>query len=330
MNCSGKLLVRKQGIGALLGTDPGIERVRKLVEQVAPTAVSVLISGEAGTGKGLVAAAIHAHSPRADRHFVRVHCANHDEASLESELFGHDAGARREGRLEQADGGTLYLGEVSEMPPGTQAKLLRFLEERGFERVGGRETLHADIRVIAATHRDLREEVASGRFREDLYYRLGVVQIELPPLRERRGDILPLAKALLAQLAEEHGRSVEGFAPQALERILAYPWPGNVRELENAIERAVVMTSERWIRPEHLESVLGPRPAGSVAPLIPGSTLAEIERVAILRTLDAVGGSTSRAAAMLGISTRKIQYRMREYREVGLVGGPSTQPRGAQ
>jgi len=329
MSCGGKQGLGEPGVGALLGTDPGIERVRQMIEQVAPTAVPVLLSGETGTGKELAATAIHAHSPRAGRPFVRLHCAALAEPTLESELFGHEPGAfpgavaRREGRLERADGGTLFLDEISEIPLGAQGKLLRFVEEHGFERVGGDETIRSDVRVIAATHRNPREEVAAGRFREDLFYRLGVVHIELPPLRERGSDIRLLAGMLLTQLAEQHGRPVDGFAPKALEMLLAYPWPGNVRELENAIERAVVMARERWIQPEHLEPALGGRPPGAAAPLIPGSTLAEIERVAILRTLEAVGGSTSRAAAMLGISTRKIQYRMREYREVGLLGGAS-------
>jgi DNA-binding NtrC family response regulator len=249
---------------------------------------------------------------------------------LESELFGHEAGAfpgapaRREGRLEKANGGTLFLDEISEIACGTQVKLLRFLQEGGFERVGGSETLRSDVRVIVATRRNLREEVAARRFREDLFYRLGIVHIELPALRGRHSDIRLLAGILLAQLAEQHGRPVDGFTPEALDQLLACPWPGNVRELEDTIERAVLMAKQRWIQPEHLEPALGGKPPGVATPLIPGSTLAEIERVAILRTLEAVGGSTSRAAAMLGISTRKIQYRIREYREVGILGGAAS------
>jgi DNA-binding NtrC family response regulator len=266
---------------------------------------------------------------------LRLHCAALAEPALESELFGHEPGAfpgafaRREGRLEKADGSTLFLDEVSALPCSAQVKLLRFLQECTFERVGGHETLRSNVRVIASTRRNLRAEVAAGRFREDLFYRLGIVHLELPPLRGRRSDIRLLAMKLLAQLAEQHGRPVDGFTPDALEMLLAYPWPGNVRELENAIERAVVLTRERWIGPEHLEPALGGRPPGVSAAQIPGSTLAEIERVAILRTLEAVGGSTSRAAAMLGISTRKIQYRIREYREVGLLGGPSALSRSS-
>jgi DNA-binding NtrC family response regulator len=337
MNCGGKLVIRGSGVGALLGIDPCIERLRRSLEQVAPTDATVLLSGETGTGKELAATAIHAHSPRARRPLVRLHCASLAQPMLESELFGHEPGAfpaavaRRMGRLEKAAGGTLFLDEISEFPCGAQAQLLRFLQDREFERVGGSETLRADVRVIAATRRNLREEVAAGRFREDLFYRLSIVHIELPALRGRRSDIRLLAGLLLAHFAEQHGRPVDGFTPEALDKLLSYPWPGNVRELENAIERAVVMAKERWIQPRHLELALDGRPPGVGTPLIPGSTLAEIERVAILRTLEAVGGSTSRAAAMLGISTRKIQYRIREYREVGLLGrSPSAEQRSSQ
>jgi DNA-binding NtrC family response regulator len=336
MSCNIRMDARGPGVAALLGTDPCLERLRRTIEQVAPTQVTVLLSGEAGTGKELAAAAIHALSPRARRPLLRVHCAALAETALESELFGHEPGAfpgavaRREGRFEKADGSTLLLDEVSALPDSAQVKLLRFLQERAFERVGGHETLRSNVRVIASTRCNLREEVAAGRFREDLFYRLGIVHLELPPLRGRRSDIRLLAMKLLAQLAEQHGRAVDGFTPDALEMLLAYPWPGNVRELEHAIERAVVLTRERWIEPEHLEPALGGRPPGVFAAQIPGSTLAEIERVAILRTLEAVGGSTSRAAAMLGISTRKIQYRIREYREVGLLGDPPTASRSSQ
>jgi DNA-binding NtrC family response regulator len=229
----------------------------------------------------------------------------------------------------QADGGTLFLDEISEIPPSTQVKLLRFLQERAFERVGSNETVRVDVRLVAATNRDLRAEVGAGRFREDLFYRLNIVHIEIPPLRERRADIRLLAGSMLASMSAQHGRPVEGFTPEAIEVLLAHSWPGNVRELENAIERAVVMANERWIRPEHLQPALAGKPPGAIEPLIPGSTLAEIERVAILRTLEAVGGSTSRAARILGISARKIQYRMRDYRQEGLLGiGDPGAPRG--
>jgi DNA-binding NtrC family response regulator len=308
-------LRRSEGLGSILGDHPSIQRVRQVIEQVAPTAVTVLVSGETGTGKELVAKALHEQSPRVEGPFVKLNCAALAESILESELFGHERGAftgatgRREGRFMQADGGTLFLDEVGEIPATTQVKLLRFLQEREFERVGGNETIHVDVRLIAATNRNLRELVAEGRFREDLFYRLNIVHVDVPPLRERRADIRLLAVSLLSRLAEQHGRPIDGFTPDALEMLIAHDWPGNVRELENAIERAVVMTNERWIRPEHLSPVLGARSSDLADALIPGSSLAEIERVAILRTLEAVGGSTSRAAAMLGISPRKIQYR---------------------
>jgi DNA-binding NtrC family response regulator len=312
-------------LDAILGSHPDIQRVRRVIRQVAPTAVTVLLSGETGTGKELAATALHELSPRASRPFVRLHCSALAESLLESELFGHErdaftgATARRPGRVEHADGGTLFLDEIGALPLPTQVKLLRFLQQREFERVGGNETLRVDVRLIAATHRDLRAEVARGRFREDLFYRLHIVHLELPPLRERRDDLRPLAEALLHRMARRHARCIDGFSAEALELLRRHPWPGNVRELENAIEHAVVMSDDRRIRAEHLAPVLAGHDGHGQhdEPLtIPGATLAEIERFAILRTLEAVGGSTSRAARVLGISTRKIQYRLREYREL--------------
>jgi DNA-binding NtrC family response regulator len=318
-----------RGVQRILGTHSSIERVRQVIAQVAPTAVTVLLSGETGTGKELAATAIHELSPRATGPFVKLHCAALVESILESELFGHERGAftgaiaRREGRFKQADGGTLFLDEIAEVPLTTQVKLLRFLQEREFERVGSNETIRVDVRLVAATNRDLRAEVAAGRFREDLFYRLNIVHVEIPPLRDRRADIDLLARALLRRLAHQHGRPVESFSADAIELLQRHAWPGNVRELENAIERAVVLASDRWIAQEHLLPSLAGRTPDTLESLIPGARMAEIERIAILRTLEAVGGSTSRAARMLGISTRKIQYRLREYREGGLLGGDS-------
>jgi len=327
---NGKLSgARHEAEAALLGAHPSIHEVREAIERVAPTALTVLLSGEIGTGKSLAAAAIHAASRRADRPFVEVHCDGLDEHALEAELCAPGVAARNDaagsgaGRLRQADGGTLFLGDVAELPSGTQGRLLHFLEEGVFEPAGG-EAIRADVRLVVATHRDLREEVAAGRFRKDLFYRLNVVQIELPPLRERKMDVPLLAAELLARARQRQGRLVEGFTPDALELLQAHSWPGNVRELANAIERAVVMARERWIRPEDLRPVLIHHASRDLEVSIPGSTLAEIERVAILRTLDLVHGSTSRAAAMLGISTRKIQYRMREYREDGRLAPTSS------
>lgn len=304
----------------ILGEHPSMQRLMKNVAQVAGSRATVLIHGETGTGKELIAAAIHQNSRRKDKPFIRLNCASLSETLLESELFGHERGsftgavARREGRFKQADGGTLFLDEVSEIPMSVQIKLLRFLQEREFERVGGNETLKVDVRVVAATNRDLKQRVEDGRFREDLFYRLKVVQLDVPPLRVRRSDIPLLAHSFLRKYAAENERSVQGLAEDALQHLMIYPWPGNVRELENAIERAVVMCEGDLIERDDLPtSAHGDLSNGSVMALIPGITMSELERIAILRTLEAVDGSTARAAEILGISQRKIQYRVKEW-----------------
>jgi DNA-binding NtrC family response regulator len=306
--------------GNIIGEHPSMQRLMKNIAQVAGSRATVLIHGETGTGKELIAAAIHQNSKRKDKPFVRLNCASLSETLLESELFGHERGsftgamARREGRFKQADGGTLFLDEVSEIPPSVQIKLLRFLQEREFERVGGNETLKVDVRVVAATNRNLKQRVEEGAFREDLYYRLKVVQLDVPPLRVRRSDIPLLAQGFLRKYADENDRTVKGFGDDALQHLMIYPWPGNVRELENAIERAVVMCEGNRIQREDLPtSAHGDMQNGSVMALIPGITMSELERIAILRTLDAVDGSTARAAEILGISQRKIQYRVKEW-----------------
>lgn len=306
--------------GSILGQHPSMQRLMKNVAQVAGSRATVLIHGETGTGKELIAAAIHQNSKRKEDPFIRLNCASLSETLLESELFGHERGAftgavaRREGRFKQADGGTLFLDEVSEIPMSVQIKLLRFLQEREFERVGGNETLKVDVRVVAATNRELKQRVEDGRFREDLFYRLKVVQLDVPPLRVRRSDIPLLAYSFLRQYAGENDRSVQGLSEDALQHLMIYPWPGNVRELENAIERAVVMCDGDLIEREDLPtSAHGDLQNGSVMALIPGITMSELERIAILRTLDAVDGSTARAAEILGISQRKIQYRVKEW-----------------
>jgi len=306
----------------IIGQSPRMQQVFKVIEQVAPSKASVLITGESGTGKELVAAALHQQSPRASGPFIKLHCAALAETLLESELFGHEKGsftgavARREGRFQLADGGTLFLDEIGEISPAVQVKLLRFLQEREFERVGGTQTMKVNVRVIAATNRDLAEEVRQGTFREDLYYRLNVVGIEMPALRQRPSDIPLLATHFLKQYSDENGKSVSRFSADALASISQYDWPGNVRELENAIERAVVMAPGESIDTDHLPAVVKPTTSGrEAAPAIPGSSLAEIERFAILRTLEVTGGSTSKAAEVLGISVRKIQYKLHEYRE---------------
>jgi DNA-binding NtrC family response regulator len=290
----------------------------RLVEQVAPSKASVLIVGETGTGKELIAEMIHNASPRSKSPLVRLNCAALTESLLESELFGHEKGAftgavaRREGRFEQANNGTIFLDEVSEIPLATQVKLLRFLQERTFERVGGNETLKVDVRVIAATNRDLRQRITAGQFREDLFYRLNVVTLEIPPLRERASDINELSAFFLGRYADENGKRIEGFSEDALAALRAHSWPGNVRELENAIERAVVLCDGAKIEARHLPVPITPG-AQDALPPIPGSTIYDLEKYAILKTLEACKGSTSKAATILGISPRKIQYKLREY-----------------
>jgi two-component system, NtrC family, response regulator HydG len=294
-----------------------MQKVYRLARQVASARATVLITGETGTGKGELARAIHALSPRATKPFTSLDCAAITETLLESELFGHEKGAftgadkRRIGKFEQASGGTLFLDEIGEIPPHGQLRLLRVLQERVIERVGGTETIAVDVRVIAATNRDLAAAIADGSFREDLYYRLNVVHIEMPPLRTRGGDILILAGVFLRRFAADNAKPIEEFSPDARTQLLANRWSGNVRELENAIERAVVLCEgtqiERSDLPIDDQAVLD----GHVP--VPGATLAEIERWAILATLEATGGSTVKAAAMLDISVRTIQYRLHEY-----------------
>jgi len=303
----------------IIGSSPEMQQVFKSVAQVAPSRATVLITGESGTGKELVAAALHHRSPRASGAFVRLHCAALAESLLESELFGHERGAftgadrRREGRFEQAHGGTLFLDEIGDISLSTQVKLLRALQEREFERVGGSQTLQVDVRVITATNRDLKEMVAAGRFREDLFYRLNVINITLPPLRRRPSDIAALAHHFLRRYAEDNGKSVMRISDAALALLVSYGWPGNVRELENVIERAVVLADSDKIELRHLPAEFNAASKKTGLPAVPGASMADLERYAILKTLEAVGGSTSKAAEMLGISVRKIQYKLQEY-----------------
>jgi DNA-binding NtrC family response regulator len=314
-------LAERYSDGNIVGSSPPMQKIFKVIEQVAHSKASVLLTGESGTGKELVAAAIHERGPRKNGPFIKLHCAALAETLLESELFGHERGAftgavqRRDGRFQIADGGTLFLDEIGEISPALQVKLLRFLQEHEYERVGGTQTVKVDVRIIAATNRNLVDEVKAGRFREDLFYRLNVVAIEMPPLRERRSDIPLLAEHFLRQYARENEKEVAGFSEEAIGRLVGYDWPGNVRELENAVERAVVMSTSPVIEAVHLPTAVVPPPAVSSIPPIPGSTLEELERYAILKTLEATGGSTSKAAHQLGISVRKIQYKLHAYNE---------------
>jgi DNA-binding NtrC family response regulator len=303
----------------IVGDHPSMQRLFKLMAQVARSRATILVHGETGTGKELIASAIHQHSPRSAGPFVRLNCASLAESLLESELFGHEKGAftgaiaRRQGRFEQADGGTLFLDEVSEISLPLQVKLLRFLQEREFERVGGNDTIRVDVRIVTATNRELGEQVKAGRFREDLFYRLNVVELEVPPLRTRRSDIPLLATHFMLEHTRANGFTPKVFTDAALKALLSYAWPGNVRELENAIERAVVLTTSDRIDVEHLPALAGSTHGESIGLMVPGLTLAELERAAILQALEAAGGSTMAAAEMLGISRRKIQYRLKEW-----------------
>jgi DNA-binding NtrC family response regulator len=318
----------------LVGESPEMLAAFKTVRQVAPSSSSVLLLGESGTGKELFAQALHQNSPRKNKPFIKVACAALPETLLESELFGHEKGSftgalyARAGRFEMADGGTLFLDEIGDVSPTVQVKLLRFLEEREFERVGGNRTYKVDVRIVCATHRDLKKKLEDGSFREDLYYRLNVIEIHIPPLRDRGADIPVLAHHFLKKYADANGKDVRGISDEVLALLLRHAWPGNVRELENAIERAVVLAGDPVLTPENfptLRQIAGEvSPAATVGGLgvaIPGSSFADIEREAILRTLEAVGGSTSRAASLLQISARKIQYKLKEYHEARAVAG---------
>jgi two-component system response regulator HydG len=303
---------------AIVGSHPSMQDLLKRVAYVASTRATVLIQGESGTGKELIAAALHRNSKRREGPYVRLNCASLAESVLESELFGHEKGAftgaatRREGRFRQADGGTLLLDEISEIPASIQVKLLRFLQEREFERVGGNESLRVDVRVLASANRDLKGLVRGGRFREDLYYRLAVVRLDVPPLRARPSDIVPLAQQFLRRAAMENEVEVTGFTRAAERALMNYPWPGNVRELQNAVEHAVILAESELVDAEQLP--IQAQDATSPPQLmIPGVTLAELERYAITETLKAVSGSPAKAAKLLGVSRRTIQYRMREY-----------------
>jgi DNA-binding NtrC family response regulator len=321
-------IAEKYSFSNIIGNSARMQAVFKTVAQIASSRASVLITGESGTGKELIAAAIHERSPRANGAFVKLHCAALAETLLESELFGHERGSftgaagRRDGRFQQANHGTLFLDEIGEISPAVQVKLLRFLQEREFERVGGNETITVDVRVIAATNRDLKQLVADGKFREDLYYRLNVITVDMPALRARPSDVPLLAGYFLRKYAEENGKKIEAFSDEALERLAAYSWPGNVRELENVVERAVVLAEGHNVTGSELPpSVVPARTRGGVQ--IPGATMDEIERYAITKTLEATGGSTSRAAEMLNISVRKIQYKLHEYESAPKSARPS-------
>ena len=303
----------------IVGKTQAISRIFDLVRRVAPTKASVLITGESGVGKELVADAIHNLSPRADKPFIKVHCAALAESLLESELFGHEKGsftgaqARKKGRFELANEGTLFLDEIGEINQNVQIKILRVLQDRRFERVGGEDTIETDVRVVAATNKDLKKEIAAGTFREDLYYRLNVVNIHVPPLRERKDDIPLLAGAFLKEFADDNGKSLDGFDTKARAALYAYPWPGNVRELRNCIESAVVMASSGLVTLEDLPPGVGMSAADSDMRVPPSSSLADAERILIRETLAAQGGNKSRTAEILGIGRKTLYQKIQDY-----------------
>jgi two-component system response regulator AtoC len=308
----------------LVGESAAMREVFKAIGRAAATEAAVLVIGESGTGKELVASALHRHSNRAAAPFIRVNCGALPEGLVESELFGHERGAftgadrQKAGRFERASGGTIFLDEVAELPQSAQAKLLRVLQQHEFERVGGTEILRTDARVVSATHRDLSQEVAAGRFREDLYYRLNVARIIIPPLRDRPEDIPLLAQHILRRIEQKYGWNGLLLSGQALATMQERLWPGNVRQLENVLSRAAIAARGRAILPEHLDAEEPSRPPLAMAsdagdPLPLRALLAEVERDAIRRALVACGGNRTRTAERLGISRRQLFDKIREY-----------------
>lgn len=303
----------------IIGIAPSFQAVLNQVRQVASTDATVLLTGESGTGKEVIANAIHLNSPRRNGPLVKVHCAALPETLLESELFGHEKGAftgataRKKGRFELADGGTLFLDEIGEISPMVQVKLLRVLQEQSFERIGGEETIRVNVRLVAATNKNLKAMVAKGEFREDLYYRLNVVHIELPPLRERREDIPLLVNHFLKYYAERHHRPIEGIHPKAMRLLESYPWPGNIRELQHTIEKIVIFARGPVIEETDLpESVVSQRTYHELVLPI-GISLEEAEKRLIFATLDANGGNKSKTARILGIGRKTLLRKLESY-----------------
>ena len=314
-------LRRQFSVSGIIGQSRAMQRILQQVSQIAPTGASVLIQGESGTGKELVASAIHHHSgPRAEGPLVKVNCVALAESLIESELFGHERGAftgahrTRKGRFELASGGTLFLDEIGDLSVATQLKLLRAIQEREIERVGGQSPIPVDVRLIAATNRDLEQAMREGAFREELYYRLKVVTLQIPPLRERPEDIRPLLEHFLAQFCREHGRQIRGFSEQALARLTAHAWPGNVRELRNCVESLVVTTRGEEIGVRDLPSaLLEEEGQGRVLQVPMGRRLEDVERRYIMQTLEMLGNNKARAAQVLGISKKTLYRRLHEY-----------------
>jgi two-component system response regulator PilR (NtrC family) len=320
----------------IIGQSPKMLALYDLLEKVGPTKTNILIAGESGTGKELVAKAIHYNSPRKDKPFVTLNCGAIPELLIESELFGHmrgaftDAIATKKGLFEMADEGTIFLDEISELPLLMQVKLLRVLQDKEFKRVGGTEDIRVDVRIMSATNKDLEEAVTEKRFREDLFYRLNVIQIKLPPLRDRREDISPLTMHFLKKYSEELNKHITGISPETLRILLNYDYPGNVRELQNIIERAVALESTQELTPQNLSSYLDQQPSlkkGSIDLDIPNEGLdlekvvEELERNLLLKALDRTKGIKKKAAELLHINFRSMRYRLEKY---GLNQGPDS------
>jgi DNA-binding NtrC family response regulator len=309
----------KYGLENIIGHSPAMQEVFETIRQVAGSRATVLIQGESGTGKELVAKAIHQLGPRVKGPFVAVHCAALAQNILESELFGHEKGAftgameRRIGRFEKADGGSLFLDEISEIDASVQVKILRALEERQIERVGGDTPVNVDARLIAATNRDLKSMVDEGEFREDLFYRLYVVVITLPPLRDRQDDVLLLLNHYLAVFNEENGKQIEGFTPAAYEMLSAYRWPGNIRELRNLVERMVVLTRNKILDVQDIPAQVREQASGNEIKIDADLTVDEMERRMIIQALEKTGGNRTKAAEKLGISRRTLHRKLNEY-----------------
>ncbi|MCX7821615.1 MAG: sigma-54 dependent transcriptional regulator [Brevinematales bacterium] len=317
------LVDEKYNFDNIIGNSKAFQEVLKMVKQVAPTDATVLISGESGTGKEVIANAIHLNSRRAKNPIVKVHCAALPETLLESELFGHEKGAftgaisRKRGRFELADSGTIFLDEIGEISQSVQVKLLRVLQEHEFERVGGEETIKVDIRVITATNRDLKQLVEEGKFREDLYYRLNIINIHIPPLRERKEDIPLLIDYFLKFYNKKHGKNIQGIKGDALIILQNYRWPGNVRELQNLIENLVILCNKKFITedilPKYLKMEGGALTERSEFKIQIGATLDEIEKEAILSTLNYTNWNKSKAAKILNIGRKTLLRKLEEY-----------------
>jgi DNA-binding NtrC family response regulator len=303
----------------LVGNSKKVQEIMELIRRVSSTKATVLIQGESGTGKELVANIIHYNSPVADGPFIKVNCSALAEGVLESELFGHEKGAftgalyMKKGRFELANGGTLFLDEIGDLPPSIQVKLLRFLQESEFERVGGTKTIKVDVRIISATNKRLEDLVREGKFRDDLYYRLKVITIEVPPLRERKEDIPLIVDFYLKKFSEIHNKKVKGISPEAMRMIYSYDWPGNIRELINCIESAVVLSSNEYINAKDLPPYLSYAHERSAAIEGYKPTLYEIEKKVILDTLNSVGGNKAEAAKVLGIGLRTLYRKLEQY-----------------